>query len=235
MRARSWRLLAIMGISVASTLGARGAHAAEPGGRVATALPSGTPVTEPPAAASSEPLEEEVDEEELVAPVAPKPPTRHAERRWYGWQTLLADTASVTFLFATAQSLDGYSLVPYLALGPTIHFAHGNVAMGALSLGTRVVLPLGGAFTGAFLGTATGACDHGGSSDDEGYGELGCVLGSGAIGFLLGVTSAVIIDASVLAYDRDAKSAPPSRATLRVAPTVAYDGRKATVALAGSF
>jgi len=79
--------------------------------------------------------------------------------------------------------------------------------MGLVSLGTRVALPLGGAFAGVFLGSATGACDRHGTSEDDGTGELGCVLGSGALGFALGYAGAVIIDTSVLAFDRDEKPA----------------------------
>ena len=253
MWARSSRLLAIVSISLVVVLEARPVRAEEPGGGSATALPVGTPVSAPPAptvssappaeaapnqppapTASSAPLEVELDEEEPSAPVAPHPAKQH-RKRWYGWQTLIGDFASVTFLFATAKSLDGYSLVPYVALSPTIHFAHGNPVQGIVSLGTRVVLPLGGAFTGIALGSASGACDHAGTPEDDGTAELGCVLGTGAIGFLLGIGAAVVIDAAVLAFDEEAKPAPARRATLRVAPTVAYDGRKASIGLAGSF
>lgn len=199
---RSRRTLsAVVSISLASVLGAGRAHATEP----------------------SESAEATVEEQELTGPYAPSRTKSHAQR-WYGWQTLVGDTASVTFFFATGKSIEAYALVPYAILGPALHFAHGNVGMGFVSFGTRVFLPLAGGVAGMALGSVSHGCD----------GEIAC-LGAGAIGFLVGMAGAITIDASLLAYDEGRKSAPASHSRLRLAPSVAYDGRKGSFGLAGQF
>ncbi|HEX5098058.1 MAG TPA: hypothetical protein VFV94_01090 [Polyangiaceae bacterium] len=186
---------------MASGLGTGRAHATEP----------------------SESAEAKLDEQELFAPYAPSRTKSHA-KRWYGWQTLLGDTASVTFFLATGRSLEAYALVPYATLGPAIHFAHGNVGMGFVSFGTRVFLPLAGGLAGMALGSATQGCD----------GEIAC-LGPGAVGFVVGMAGAITIDASLLAHDESRRSTPASHARLGLAPSVAYDGRKASFGLVGQF
>ncbi|HWP09043.1 MAG TPA: hypothetical protein VNN72_25045 [Polyangiaceae bacterium] len=215
---------------MASVLGAVRVQAAEPSGAFSRASTRLRTVSQPPADAPSKPLAEaapsephEETEEDRDAPYAPSRTKSHG-KRWYGWQTLLADTGSVTFFFATGKSLEAYALLPYAALGPTIHFAHGNVGMGLVSFGSRVFLPLGGALTGMALGSASGGCGD----------ELECVSGA-ALGFVVGMAGAIAIDASLLAYDDGKRSAPASRATLRLAPSVAYDGKRGTIGLVGHF
>lgn len=140
-------------------------------------------------------------------------------KHWYGWQTLIADGASLIVVplgAAAAGSPEvaaGAFIGGYLLAAPIIHFAHGRPGIGAASLGLRLGMPL--------LGLAAGAL-----ADDCGGGDF-CAVGP-AIGMALGMLGAVALDASLLAYekeededDRDASTAPSRQATRharRVAP-----------------
>jgi hypothetical protein len=137
---------------------------------------------------------------------------RATGRRWYGWQTLIADGATVTLVPAVASQLDsdGTAIAvgmvgSYLLAAPIIHLAHGRPGIAAASLGLRAGLPMGGALLGAAL---AGDC----------RGEL-CGAGGAVIGFVVGILGATTLDAVVLSRepreddesnsDDDARSAPP--------------------------
>jgi hypothetical protein len=121
-------------------------------------------------------------------------------RRWYGWQTLLADgLTSGVFLVAAAQQRSS-DQEPYLILGalgwflapPIIHWGHGNVAEGFGSLGLRVAPFLLLFFT---VAECFQFDSEGGRSNNEGSCTALYAL------TLLSIPAAVIIDAAVLAYD----------------------------------
>ncbi len=85
------------------------------------------------------------DRKEMVVPplrLAPPPPPEPAiERRWYGWQTLTADGASLAVLVTGAATQQG-ALLTIGGLGlflasPSVHWAHGHLGKGFLSLGLR--------------------------------------------------------------------------------------------------
>jgi hypothetical protein len=146
--------------------------------------------------------------------------------RWYGWQTLLADAASITmFLGSSSASTTGaeVALVGYAAGGPAIHFAHSQWSSGLGSLGLRFGLPLVGFYTGAAI--AGPACPA-----SQGRDPLGCGLGYMVGGVLFGGLAAVVLDATVLAYE-------PAKATRGawVAPSLAFDKERAAVTLSGQF
>jgi hypothetical protein len=157
-------------------------------------------------------------------------------RTWYGWQIILIDGASLVVLLAgQGQSLpSGLAGIGYVAGGPTVHFAHGHVGKGFGSAGLRLGLP----FAGALLGLAIGA-----GQSCNGC-ELTPALEDFAIGLLLGLVAAPVIDVAWLAYDEEpphkAKDALLSAPSLRIQPAASLPrdaaGRFApTLGLTGSF
>jgi hypothetical protein len=123
----------------------------------------------------------------------PKP----KKRRWYGWQTLIADGASLTvFLSASSAEsgpLAGAAGVGYLFASPLIHVGHQNWKSTWISLGLRVGAPLVGYFAGAALTCVDGDCG----------GEIPEALAGAAFGVVLGFVAASVIDSTVLARERD--------------------------------
>jgi hypothetical protein len=150
-------------------------------------------------------------------------------RRWYGWQTLVADGASFASLLVSA-SLNGQSstsgdiadtlawsgLLGYEFAPGIIHFVHRNPGRGFASFGLRLGMPLAGAFVGASVasGCNTNLCEASGAG----------------IGALLGMAGAIAIDAAVFAYD-DPKHSSPHR--LSLLPVVSVTPQQAWIGLAG--
>lgn len=153
-----------------------------------------------------------------------------AERRkWYGWQTLVADGASFAALLAGASltsdrsggddlgdtfawtGLLGYEFAPGI-----IHFAHRNPGRGFASFGLRLGMPLAAAFVGASLASTcnTNLCEGNGAG----------------IGALLGMGGAMAIDAAVFAYDDPKRS---SSRRLGLLPVVSITPQQAWIGLAG--
>src|SRR5262245_43728461 len=55
-------------------------------------------------------------------------------RRWYGWQTVAADAASVAAFAACVElTSSGACLLTYPAAGPAVHLAHGRPLPALLS------------------------------------------------------------------------------------------------------
>jgi hypothetical protein len=133
------------------------------------------------------------------------------EHSWYGWQILALDAALVG---GAAASENPAPIFAMALSGPFIHLHHGHSQRALASLGLRVGAPIAGAAIGA------GSCDD---SDGEGWECIGAAAG----GFLVGAAVAEGIDL-IMATDEHTVSAP-------VVPTVGFDGRGATVGLAGSF
>jgi hypothetical protein len=107
-------------------------------------------------------------------------------RRWYGGQTLLADGLSVL----TMPIVIGFG--GYLLATPIIHVAHGRVGRAVGSLAMRVGFPFALAVVGA-----------GGRSGGRGPSTEGVVVGG-----VLGMATAIVIDAAVLAYEPAPKQPP---------------------------
>ena len=120
------------------------------------------------------------------------------EEHWYGWQTLATDGASFVLLIAagaTAASgaeaggaLGGLSLTTYLLGGPIVHFAHENVGRGFGSLALRGGLPIVFGAVGVQL-------------EDCSDGDWFCGLSGAVLGGLLGIVTAITVDASLLGYE----------------------------------
>jgi hypothetical protein len=140
-------------------------------------------------------------------------------RGWYGWQTLVADGASVMAFTGAlalyrpssggAQDLSAGLLVlagsGYVVGAPALHLAHDAPWKAAGSFGMRLGLPAAGLFAGLALAPRCSG--------------LRCMdgLGSGAVGALLGLVGAIVVDAAVLAFE------PAPLATKRVGAASAWN------------
>lgn len=81
-------------------------------------------------------------------------------------------------------------LFGFLLGAPVVHFAHGHVGKGFLSMGLRVGMPLA-------LGYGFASAASCSSSDD-----FGCGLGELVLGILLGAAGASAIDAAAIAREK---------------------------------
>lgn len=158
------------------------------------------------------------------------PPT--VERRWYGWQTLLSDAASIG-LFVSGVNDDGrgdirpaIGLFGYALAPPIIHAAHGHALKAFGSLGLRLGAPV----VGAVVGFAMAGCEE---SDDH-YDDSDWCGASGAIGgFMVGTAGAMLFDAVVIANEDVVPERPRERVEFR--PDVSIGPGRAQVSLAGAF
>jgi hypothetical protein len=140
------------------------------------------------------------------------------ERSWYGGTTLGAAGASFGLIVLGA----GTESAPLVTVGATtwvlapatIHFAHGNVGRGFLSLGLAAGAPLLlGAMSSAVFGPAF---------EREGCNDLDCsgFIPAFTTGALAGFVAAPLVDALVLAWDEPEPEAPGGfRPTLTLSPT----------------
>lgn len=114
-------------------------------------------------------------------------------RRWYGWQTLIGVLASDLLLVAGAGTPVSYvGGMGHMLTGPIVHWAHGHVGQGFISLGLNVGLPLGGALVGILIYS-------GGSSSSSG--ENWDVIIGAAMGTVLGAIVAPVIDIAALSTE----------------------------------
>jgi len=133
-------------------------------------------------------------------PTQPKKP-RPVEKEWYGWQTLIADAASVALYVggreAKTESIYDVGIGTYLLATPVIHIVHGNVGPAFGSLGMRLIIP---PVAGGF-GFVLGLIIAGNRNAD-----FGDVVGGGVVGFyaglLTGIGAAIAIDAAFLAWEK---------------------------------
>lgn len=150
-------------------------------------------------------------------------PEEERETRWYGWQILLADLASVGAVVVTPAT-EGKSL--YLGAGgfalggPIVHVAHGRPAIGAASLGLRLGVPLLAAAAGLYVGGETAVKCTPSAADggcDDVFGAAGAALAGGFLGLLGGMVAASAIDIGLLAHEPVERTTPP--VSVGVAPT----------------
>jgi hypothetical protein len=137
-------------------------------------------------------------------PPPPPPPAQYTEY-WYGWQTLIADGATLALWIggsaANTQALTDVGWASYLLAPPIIHWAHGKVGIGFASLGIRIAAPLVLGLTGLAVGCAAGGSS--GNSNNGLYGlAAGCAVGFG-VGVLTGYAGAVVLDAAVFSYKKE--------------------------------
>jgi hypothetical protein len=164
---------------------------------------------------------------------------RPRESRWYGWQTLLVDVPAIV-AFAVP-SPRGPAALTYAGLGlyalgaPAVHLGHGRGGIAAADLGLRVGAPLVLGFVGMaieFATTTPQPCGSGPCSSFRGVEGF-------ALGFAGGSVAAVIVDASVLAYEKADPEVHAamraSRPPVRIAPIVAAGPRGGSVGIGGTF
>lgn len=143
-----------------------------------------------------------------------------AQRPWYGWQILITDVAAAGFVLAgssdrssegTMYTLAGFT---YVLGGPIVHWGHGYAGRGWGSFGMRIGLPIGGALAGLV------ADSH----------DSGAAVG----GLVLGYLAAVVLDITVLGFEKDeAPRAPVSRPV--VAPTASLTQHGGMLGVQGIF
>jgi hypothetical protein len=113
----------------------------------------------------------------------------------------------------TAEVLLLVGTVVYGAGAPTVHLAHLRPWQALSSLGLRVALPAIGA--GAGLSVA-GCAGH----------YVDCGLGEAIIGTATGALVAMVLDASLLAWESPKKNSEASETRLGLTPVVSSDGRR---------
>jgi len=185
-----------------------------------------TPSEQPSAAKRSEPAERR----ERSTP---------SESYWYGWQTIAADGASLAIFGLGAGT--GASVVSWAgAFGvlfgaPAVHVANGRGDIGVLSLAMRVALPL----VGAGIGYAAAGTCHDDPNSHELFGN--CFLhgfSEAGTGALIGLGSAMILDATALSYGHREITTPRESGALRVtAVAPSYDPvtRTTSIGMGGRF
>lgn len=146
--------------------------------------------------------------------------------RWYGWQTLAFDAASVGSMAGgiyESEELFFAGFFGYVFGAPIVHGAHGESTKAVGSFAMRVALPI---FGGLIAGAAR-ECerDPGGDPDyDRNCNALGFD------GVLIGAGLAIGLDAVFLAHDTPDETPP-----LPFAPSVAVAKDRATFSLGGTF
>jgi hypothetical protein len=196
------------------------------------AAPVGEATTERPSSVPKPPTYSPSDAGHAILPDEPR------NYRWYGWQTLLADSTAIgLFGLAAANRANGPLLgasgVVYVAGGPAIHLAHGRVGALAGSLALRVGLPL----VGVGLGAATASCSGQSTGDDT----SGCALSGSVYGFIAGAGVAMIVDMAVLSWESTTKAetqeapTPPPSVAWSVAPTLDPKSGAKGVSMVGTF
>ncbi len=157
--------------------------------------------------------------------------------RWYGYQTLIVDGASV-LLGLSSVSLGAAggiaSAGTYVFGAPIVHLAHGNGGMFAASLGTRVVSPVIGGATGYLAAKAVDPCRGGGDF------VCGAPIAGVLIGVVSGFLAASALDAALYSKVPKEKKEPKEEAKRwdgqpRVLPTVSASPNGASVGFGGTF
>jgi hypothetical protein len=169
------------------------------------------------------------------------------KRSWYGWQTMLVVSGSVApaVVFISAGYPNGSTIALAAGgvyLGPAVvHWAHGNIGKGFISLGMGVGSTLVGAALGAALyqdKERDAACEQRvrekGGMDLCG---LDTTLEGIAIGSLIGAATYLVVDTAALAYESapEPKETTVARTSVHVIPRVSVNANQASVGLGGVF
>lgn len=175
---------------------------------------------------------------ESGTPPLPTPEQRESalpRTHWYGWQTLVADGASVSLLFSPYTAIVG--LAGFVVASPVIHGVHGRAGAAVGSAALRLAMPVGGALTGLYVASKLTS-----PGSPNAFGNVLLGLFGGA---LLGMVGASAIDASLLGWEHAGAASATNGAT-QAAPSIALvpvlspstEARTATTggfALVGSF
>ncbi len=175
--------------------------------------------------------------ERSLPPPAPPTPARprsekpRSAQRWYGWQTLIADTMNISALslaaypvddYATQESLVEIGLLGYFVGPPIVHWANGQAGKGWASLAIRT-----GSAGSAIVGMPGCFGSDGGPR---------CLLG---ISGLVGLIAAIPIDAAVLARKDVPREhglrAPVQPEIASITPVVDAGHRRIGLSVGGRF
>lgn len=147
---------------------------------------------------------------------------------WYGWQTLIgvvaSDVVTLVGAFATAGPFAQIGIAGHVLTGPIVHWAHGHVGKGFLSLGLNVGMPAIGAIFGALF------------VDNSSGGTL-AAFGLTGIGYILAPT----LDMAILSTEEvpDKTPAVPKGARLLLPTSVGFapmlDQNRRGLMLVGQF
>ena len=119
----------------------------------------------------------------LAPPSVQSPPPPPVATRWYGYQIMLSDAATVALLFTGGPGpLTGLAL--YAAVPPFIHVLNKQYRLAVASPLMRLVFPL----AGALVGSQMASC-----SQQEEW----CGLGGFILGFGVGAVVAMVVDWSL--------------------------------------
>ncbi len=175
---------------------------------------------------------------ESGTPPLPTPEERESalpRTHWYGWQTLLADGASVSLLCSPYTAIVG--IAGFVVASPVIHGVHGRAGAAVGSAALRLVMPVGGALMGLEVASKL--------TSPNSPNALGDVIMGGLAGAFLGVLGASAIDAALLGWE-PARAPSATKGATQAAPSIALvpllspstEPRAATIggfALVGSF
>lgn len=147
------------------------------------------------------------------------------QRVWYGWQTLAADAAAISLVYAGSQGgadvVTGAGAFTYAFGGPVVHGMHQQTPSAIASFGVRVGVPLA-----AFLLASPSKDESCSGSESECQPEYERAFAWA----LAGVAFASLFDAAVLAHEHER----PARGA-RVAPSLALGRSGAAIGVIGSF
>lgn len=175
------------------------------------------------------------DPPDTASPIAPPPspapplaaaPAPAPARSWYGWQLVLIDAAALALIPATQTPSP---VLLWAGTGSVVHLAHNNIARAGASFGLRIALTAVGAVAGA---SATRGC--------KGW---FCGVEGVAIGGMVGIGVAEVIDVAALAYapaTGEAVAGPSAarraaRSPIAVAPIVRVGPTDVGLGVVGRF
>lgn len=152
------------------------------------------------------------------------PPSK-PKSRWYGWQTLSSDLASIWLVLVPSvsdklQAAVVAGVAGYCLSSPVIHLAHGSVPRALGSVGMR----LGALGSGVFLMYLAIATQDDGSEPDPSTGTLIAIYSAA-------LATPIVIDATLLAYEPVEEPAQ----SVRVAPALGFDRHGARLGVGGVF
>lgn len=137
--------------------------------------------------------------------------TAGMERVWYGWQTLLVDLSGLGVLgLAVAVDEEMLAIAGLVVIGlgsPVVHLAHEKGSAAVISFAIRAT-SIGLLFLGGLL-ISEGLFDDDDGTFNEATESIGVIA---AIASIPGALAAIIVDASLLAFDT--RPRVPRRASL---------------------
>ncbi len=172
-----------------------------------------------------------------AAPAGALSPTAAGEEpkaTWYGWQTLLADGASVG-LFGIALRLNdgvaavvlaGAGVLGYVFGGPVLHWQHDREFIGYIDFTMRLGLPI-------LIGQAAESATNG----QSGFCDFICGDGANAAaaGVVVGMITAVMVDSIALSWETAPKAGDARAPRLRWTPIASPARGGATAGIGGTF